>query len=148
MSKLNISDYVSEENVENFIKFTEDFFCDHKNEYPDVYNKFKKEMEDHFYHITPEIAIEAVSKLKRKDGLMGEKWSRDDTNEVSRQYKLAEKYPDLNPCEFYFAMNYAYAVHYYPSFTIQNFIDIAFDEIHDKNVSIKHKIKEMVEYEA
>ena len=61
---------------------------------------------------------------------------------------LAEKYPDLNPCEFYFAMNYAYAVHYYPSFTIQNFIDIAFDEIHDRNVSIKHKIKEMIEYEA
>ena len=148
MNKLNISEYVSEENVEHFIKFIEDFFCDHKDENPEIYEEFQKDLEDHFYDVTPEIAIKAVSKLKRKDGLRGEKWSRDDTNELSKQYKLAEKYPELNPCEFYFAMNYAYAVHYYPSFTIQNFIDIAFDEIHDRNVSIKHKIKEIVEYKA
>ena len=68
MNKIDISEYVSEENVENFIKFTEDFFCDHKDEYPEMYEEFQKDMEDHFYYVTPEIAIKAVSKLKRKDG--------------------------------------------------------------------------------
>ena len=68
MNKLNISEYISEENVENFIKFTEDFFCDHKDENLEIYEEFQKDLEDHFYYVTPEIAIKAVSKLKRKDG--------------------------------------------------------------------------------
>lgn len=142
MIKRIINDYLENGNGEDLAEFIDKFFCEHK----ELYNEFRASAEDALAVITPEIAVEAVSKLVRKDGTVGEKWSRADTNEVARQYGLAEKYSDFDPCVFYFAMNYAFAVHHYPAFTIQNFIDIAFDEIHNKNVSLRRRIKEMAEH--
>lgn len=113
----------------------------------DLYADFKEELEDFVYELTEEIIVEAASFLKRKDGFTGAKWTREEVDSVAKQFdaemKVKSHDKDYDPLLFWFAMNYAYATHSALNKTISVYIDLAVDEMTDKNVCIKEKIREI-----
>ena len=129
--------------VEKFYEFLDEYFVELKEKHHDVYDDFKEQLHDFVYEVDPEMVHDAVQKLIRKDGVVGAKWSKDDTNAVAKQYGLPAKRVEFDACVFYFAMNYVFAVHYSPDRTITHYVDLALDEIDDRNVCIKDKIREV-----
>jgi recombinational DNA repair protein RecT len=113
----------------------------------DMYVEFKEELEDFVYELTDEIIIETASYLKRKDGFVGPKWSREEVESVAKQFDAENKVKSHDkeycPILFWFAMNYAYATHSALNKTISVYIDLAVDELTDKNICIKDKIREI-----
>ena len=91
-----------------------------------------------------------VEKLRRRDGtLSGVRWSMEETCTLATQYDVENKtklcgkiYSDI---KFWFAMNYVFAVHYSITRTINGFVELAIDEMCNKNVCFDDIIKRIFE---
>lgn len=112
----------------------------------DLYNDFIDEFEDYIDYLEEEEIIGAITHLKKKDGTTGNKWSMEEVNAVVHQFNIKERLGE-NFCEklFYFAMNYAYAVHCSSNKTLSSYVETAIEEYLDHNIPIKHKIRMMNE---
>lgn len=113
-----------------------------KENHHEMYLEFMAEFDELVNEITDEDIIFAAENLCRKDGAKGPKWSMEETDKLMHQFNIKEKsHKEIREIEFWFAMNYAFATHASPNKTISVYIDLALDELHDKNVCFKHKIK-------
>lgn len=126
-----------------------DFMYDVMGRTPvDMANKFYDELDDFLDEITHEKIEHVLSHLHRKDGVVGIKWSLEETKTVAKQYdvrtKLKNHGREYDDDCWWFALNYAYAVHYCVSKSITNYVDIAIDEITNKNIKMKHIIRHML----
>lgn len=100
--------------------------------------------------VTPEMIHEAAEKLKRRDGSHSSiKWTKEETDVIEKQYDVKNKLGSYNTvydsCKFWFAMNYIYAVHFNINRTINGYVDLAVDELANKNVCFDKIIKDMVD---
>lgn len=137
-----------EEKIEEFSVFIEDFFKD--EEYADVHTDFYAEIEEFVDEVDEEMIAQTVEALRHKDGsLSGAKWSLEEVQNVAKQYDVKTK---IEACgckhdchKFWFAMNYVYAVHYSINRTINGYVDLAIDEICNKNVCFDKIIKKVFE---
>lgn len=129
--------------MEEFSEFICDYFKKIKEENKYIYYDFKKELDTFTFEIDEDIIEEAILHLERKDGKEGKKWEITDTDGVAKQYGIFEKHPELDPLIWYFALNYTYAVHYHGDRTIGDYVDLACEEIADKNICIISKIKHL-----
>ena len=132
----------SPESIEKISDLFEDLICDElKNNHRALYNEFMIEFDEIINEITDEDIECAVEHLCRKDGRKGAKWSREETDNIIKQFNIHEKaLKDFTEIEFWFSMNYAYAVHGGPNKTISAYIDLALDELFDRNVCFKSKV--------
>ena len=84
--------------------------------------------------------------LKRKDGTRsGIKWTKDEVASVAGQYDVKSKVEaagkKYDPLYFWFAMNYVYAVHNNTNRTLNGYVELAVDEITNKNICFHDVIK-------
>lgn len=138
------------EKMKDFSEFIEKLICGMESEYDDIKEYFISEIHEFTYEIDEEVVTKVISKLKHKDDTeSGCKWSSDETVNVIKQYGVKEKIESFgckfNPVTFYFAMNYVYAVHHSVNRTLNGYIDLAVDELLNKNVSFKNLICEILE---
>jgi hypothetical protein len=126
--------------------FEELITVDLKEENMELYEDFMDEFEDEIDFIEEEEVITAITFLKKKDGTPGNKWSMEEVEPVIKQFNIEERLGDhFCKKKFWFAMNYAYAVHCAPNKTLSNYVEMAIDELLDANVPIKCKIRIMNE---
>jgi hypothetical protein len=119
---------------------------DLKKENPELFMEFIEEFEEYTDFLSEEDIITAITYLKKKDGSPGNKWTKEEVDTVVKQFNIEERLGEHFCKEkFWFAMNYAYAVHCSPNKTLSNYVEMAIDEMMDANVSIKHKIRIMNE---
>jgi hypothetical protein len=135
------------EKMEEVTELFEGLVCEEvKFAMPVVYEKFMKEFNELLDDITDEDVKEAVSYLHKKDGTTGHKWTLEETKSVMSQFNIHEKAGrKVSEIEFWFGMNYAYASHYTPNKPVSYYIELAFDEIFDKNVCFNTKVKHLLE---
>lgn len=128
--------------MEEFAEFIQEFFKEKIKPVNDkTYHEFKKELDAFTFDIDEDVIECAIHHLVRKDGKEGIKWNFEDTNGVAKQYGIFTKNPELDALIWYFALNYTYAVHYHADRTISDYVDLACEEIADKNVCIIIKIR-------
>jgi hypothetical protein len=86
-------------------------------------------------YFTKETARYVVSKMKNKDGSVGEHWDRDTTDKV-----LYSKGYDFNPCDWYVALNMIYSDYYKSGRSDDTYIELAYDFLADEDAPA-HKMK-------
>lgn len=157
--KKKISEYISnylvkhagdEEKIGEFSTFIENFFTAIPEEYSAVNAEFHTEVENFTEEIDEEMLTEIVACLRHKDGtLSGAKWALDETKNVAKQYDVKTKVENCGKTfdchKFWFALNYVYAVHYSINRTINGYVDLAVDEMCNKNVCFDAIIRKIFE---
>lgn len=151
----HISDYLTkhtgdEAKIAAFGDFIDGFFAGMDEEYSDVVHAFEEEVEDFTEEVTTEMIAAIIENLKHRDGtLSGMKWSMDETSGLVSQYDIKNKMEQCGKhyCaeKFWFAMNYVYAVHYSLSRTLNAYVELAIDELCNKNICIDDMIKRIFE---
>ena len=79
-------------------------------------------------HFSKETSKYAVSKLKNKDGSIGEHWNKETTDRV-----LEEKGYDFNYCDWYYVLNMIYSDYYKSGRSDDTYIELAYDFLEDKD---------------
>ena len=137
-----------EEKMIELSKFVEAFFTDLGDDFDDVKEIFAESLCDYTYEISEEEIDAAVSKLMRKDGVVtGVKWTKPEIESIIKQYSIKDKFTEIG-CSFkelYFwaAMNYVFATHFNTNRTIAGYIELAVDELCNKNIDFDHILKYM-----
>jgi hypothetical protein len=134
--------------IEEFAEFVAEFFEGMDDDYKDVAMAFTDELEDFVYEIDEEVAMFIVENLKKRDGThSGMKWTKDETvavakqNDVERKIAASGKHYDC--LKFWIAMNYVYAVHYNINRTTNGYIELAIDEITNRNICFEDLVKKI-----
>ena len=139
--------YAGEEHkIEKFSMFLEDFFTEMGDEYQDVKEAFYEELENFTDEIDETMLVSILENLRKKDGTYsGIKWSKEEVESVSKQYDVknkVESYGKHYECDkFWFALNYVYAVHNSLNRTINGYVDLAIDEMTNKNICFDDLIR-------
>ena len=146
-----ISNYVlkhidDQEKITDLAKFIEAFFVDLGDDFEDIKEIFAESLDDYTYEITEEELEKAASMLLHKDGsASGIKWSHDEIDSVIKQYNIKDKFVELKcnfcPLYFWFAMNYVYATHYNVNRNVNGYIELAIDELCNKNICFDNILK-------
>lgn len=132
------------EKITELSDIIEHFFSESDNEM-EFYNKLDKLTNE----VTEEMITAVIGNLKHRDGSHSDiKWSKEDIeNNIVRQYdvknKLATYGKTYDNCKFWFAMNYVYAVHHNVNRTLNGYVDLAIDEMCNKNMCFDDMIREM-----
>jgi hypothetical protein len=140
----------NEEKMGEFSDFIEAFFCDMEEDYAEVKAGFYSELEDFTEELDEEMIHAMVEKFRRKDGTVsGVKWSLEEIENVAKQYDVKSKFEGTGrSCDlvkFWVSMNYVYAVHYSINRTINGYIDLAVDELTNKNICFDVLLKKIFE---
>jgi recombinational DNA repair protein RecT len=140
----------NEEKMKDFSDFIEGFFCEMEEEYSEVKTGFYSELEDFTDELDEEMLHELVAAFKRKDGTVsGVKWTLEEIEGVTKQYDVKSKFEGTGrQCDlvkFWVAMNYVYAAHYSINRTINGYIDLAVDELTNKNICFDSLLKKIFE---
>jgi hypothetical protein len=138
------------EKIHGLSKFVEKFFCEMDESYAEIKEGFITEIEDFVDELDEEMIHQVAENLKHKNGdLSGIKWSKEEVASVVKQYDVASK---LEACgkkydclHFWLAMNYVYATHHSNSRTINGYVDLAIDELCNKNICFDHLVKKIFE---
>jgi hypothetical protein len=151
--KKNIHQYLEKNGtdigkMEAFAMFVEEFFEGVEEEYKEIAIAFKEELDDFVYEIDEEVAIFIVENLKKRDGTVaGVKWSKEETNAVAKQNdverKIAASGKPYDCLKFWIAMNYVYAVHYNVNRTTNGYIELAIDELTNRNICFEDLVKKI-----
>jgi uncharacterized protein with WD repeat len=150
--KTAVSNYLhkyghDEEKVNEFAEFLEMFFHDAPEEHHEMVSEFEDEIEDFVWEISDEELMAAIENLKRRDGThSGIKWTHDETCLAAKQFGVEAKIKELKKghfesLKFWFAMNYVYAVHYKSDKSLSCYVELAIDELTNKNVHFDDIIK-------
>jgi hypothetical protein len=149
--KHNIHEYLKKHGtdntkLENFAEFIENFFESAEEGYMDMAEAFCEELEEFVFELDEEMAAEIVNALVRRDGTpSGMKWSHSETDIVAKQNAIPEKIEAIHKrydsVKFWLAMNYVYAVHYNINRTVNGYIELAMDEMTNKNICFDELIK-------
>lgn len=140
------NDTMGEDRVHILANFIEDFFVDMDDEHSDLRETFYEELEDLTYEADEETLMQIVENLKHKDGThVGQKWTKAEVASVAKQYDAKSKIEALDGkyCElkFWFMMNYVYAVHYSVSRSVNGYIELAIDELMNKNLCFNDLVR-------
>ena len=76
-------------------------------------------------HLSEDMAMEWVSRMKNRDGSVGEHWKMQDTDSFKGQF---------NGADFYAILNMMYSDHYNPKFTTNDYVQMAKEWFEDEDV--------------
>lgn len=143
-----LSDYVmahrdDEEKIHELAHRIEGFFEDSEHGV-----EFYDELDEMTNEITEDMIVAVSEVLCQRDGThVPPKWTKEDAENLAKQYdikhKLAGYGKEYKPCKFWFAMNYAYATHYNLNRTLNGYVDLAIDELANKNTCFDHIIRDI-----
>lgn len=150
-----ISDYMAKhagdhEKIVEFSDFVDGFFGDMDEELVDIKDAFYNELKDITEEITDDMIHDIVDNLRHKDGsYSGMKWSKEEVEAIAKQYDAESKLQAVGKkycsMKFWLAMNYVYAVHYSISRTINGYVDLAIDELSNKNICFDDLVRKIFE---
>ena len=80
-------------------------------------------------NLTEAEAIEWVSRMRNKDGTVGEHWTMNQTTEI-----LKSKGFKYNPYDFYAVMNMIYSDYFNPKFDIETYVELTKDWLDDVDI--------------
>lgn len=83
-------------------------------------------------HLSKDVAEKWVSKMKNKNGTIGEHWSYEQTTQL-----LKEKDLKLNECDFYATLNMIYSDNYNAKFDLSTYVELAKDWLCDVDIEDK-----------
>lgn len=106
--------------------------------HPAEVDKFLVDMENELCYppLTEAEAKEYVSHMENKDGSTGEHWTLE---QVKDYMKSHSEYSNLNPYDFYVAINMMYSDYFKPTTTTETYAAMAKDFIDDKDAP-KNKV--------
>lgn len=134
-----IDKYIDEASEDDMHKLTHkmDSFIEEVREYhPEIVDNFLMKVDLILNpNFTKETAEYAVSKMKNKDGSIGEHWDYDTTTKV-----LNNKKYDFKPCDWYYVLNMIYSDYYKSGRSDDTYIELAHDFLAD-NDAPEHKAK-------
>lgn len=135
-----------EHKIEKFSMFLENFFDEMEEEYHEVKEAFFEELEDFTDEIDETMMHTILENLRRKDGVYsGVKWTKEEVETVCKQYDVkarVESYgKSYDLVKFWFALNYVFAVHNSMNRTINGYVDLAIDEMTNKNICFDDLIR-------
>lgn len=138
----------NDEKIQNFAFFIESFFHDMDEDYSDIKEAFCEELEDFTDEVDESMVTAIVENLKRKDSIhSGVKWTIEETETVCKQYDVKNKVESLgkryDPLKFWLSMNYVYAVHFSINRSVTGYVDLAIDEMTNKNICFDDVVKRM-----
>lgn len=116
---------VMEELTEMVSDFIEEVKEHHKDKVDDFIMSVDLLLNPHF---TRETSKYAVSKMKNKDGSIGEHWDYETTSKV-----LENRGYDFNHCDWYVALNMIYSDYYKSGRSDDTYIELAYDFLSDKD---------------
>lgn len=126
----------SEENMEMLTCKTDKFVEEVREHHPEMVDKFLMKVDLALNpDFTKETAKYVVSKMKNKDGSIGEHWNYDTTSKV-----LEAKGYDFKPCDWYYVLNMVYSDYYKQGRTDDTYVEMAYDFLNDVD-GPKHKAK-------
>lgn len=136
------------EKREELSNFIEKFFCEMDEEYEDVKEAFIEELGEFVEEVDEEMLVAILENIKKKDGTRtGIKWTKEETNSVANQYDVKTKVEaagkKYDPVYYWFAMNYVYAVHNNANRTLNGYVELAVDELCNKNICFHDVIKKI-----
>lgn len=141
-----------EEKMSHFADFIDGFFNSMDEEHMDIKEAFYEELEDFTEEVDEDMARAIINNLKKKDGAhVGMKWSMEEVESVCKQYDVRNKVEALgkhyDPVKFWLSMNYVYAVHCSVNRSTTGYVDLAIDEMTNKNICFdslfKHVFKKI-----
>lgn len=151
--KKNIQSYLekninSPEKVEKFASFVEDFFKDMDEDKEYIIHQFEDDLEEITDEIDENMLKIIIENLRKRDGSHSEiKWTHDETSVLCSQYGVADKLKSLgkeyDKTKFWFAMNYVYATHYSSNRLNSGYVELAIDELCNKNIRFDDIIKKI-----
>lgn len=155
-----IADYIAEylekhtgheEHTRKLANFIEDFITSKSEEDKELelLESFYEEIEEFTDELTEEDIAAMIKCFKHRDGSeSGMKWTIEEIDSVATQYnapaKLAELGHDFCLPIFWLAMNYVYATHFSVSRTINGYLELAIDELANKNVCFERLVKHLM----
>lgn len=110
--------------------------------HPAEVDKFLADMETAICYppLTEEQAKEYVEHMKNKDGTEGRHWSLEQTMDYMKTHS---DYANLNPLDFYVAMNMMYSDYYKATFSTDQYAVMAKDFIGDKDAPSNKVVRYM-----
>jgi hypothetical protein len=153
--KKQISEYINhyitkhishEDKLSDLSEFIHDFFNNMDDEYLEVKEAFYEALESFTGEIDEDMARAIIENLKKKDGShSGMKWTVEEVETVCKQYDVRSKVEILgkryDSVKFWIAMNYVYAVHFSINRSTTGYIDLAIDEMTNKNMCFDELVK-------
>lgn len=125
-----IDKYINEASEEDMHGLTHkmDCFVEEVREYhPEMVDKFLIKVDLVLNpNFTKETAQYAVSKMKNKDGTVGEHWNYDTTTKV-----LEAKGYDFKPCDWYYVLNMIYSDYFKSGRSDDTYVEMAYDFLTD-----------------
>ena len=125
-----IDEYGRDGNIETMERLTRkiDHFVEEVREHnPEMVDKFLMKVD---LLVNPdfseETALYAVSKMKNKDGTIGEHWNYETTTKV-----LEAKGYNFKPCDWYYTLNMIYSDYYKSGRSDDIYVDLAKDFLND-----------------
>lgn len=129
-------DTASDESMHKLTHKMDKFVEEVREKHPDMVEKFLMKVDLVLNpSFTKETAKYAVSKLKNKDGTMGEHWNYDTTEKV-----LYSKGYDFDDADWYYALNMIYSDYYKSGRSDDTYIELAHDFLSDSDAP-KNKAK-------
>jgi hypothetical protein len=122
----------TEEQNDQAIEVLSEIMHDLQKRYPVYYKKYDDKLEKIYNHnsMTKEEALEYVSKMRNKDGTIGEHWTLDQVKDYMQSHS---EYSNLNLYDFYVAINMMYSDYFKPTTTTDTYASMAKDFIDDKD---------------
>lgn len=129
-------DTASDESMHKLTHKMDKFVEEVREKHPDMVEKFLMKVDLVLNpSFTKETAKYAVSKLKNKDGTMGEHWNYDTTEKV-----LYSKGYDFDDADWYYTLNMIYSDYYKSGRSDDTYIELAHDFLSDSDAP-KNKAK-------
>ena len=120
-------DDASEEDMEKLTEKTDKFVEEVSMSNPELVNKFLMKIDLVLNpHFTDDTAKYVVSKMKNKNGTMGEHWDKVTTDRV-----LHSKGYDFRSCDWYYVLNMIYSDFYKDGRSDETYIELAHDFLDD-----------------
>jgi hypothetical protein len=114
--------------MEMYNEFVEKLACAVKETNHELYHEFKEFIEESLEKIYYDQVERVLESLVRKDGQTGIKWSIEETNNISESWNLCKE----DKLVFWYSMNKLFSSHYNPSFSLDFYIGLSKDMLHDE----------------
>ena len=115
--------------MEHLTKKINHFVEEVREKHPELVEKFLLKVDLLLNpHFTRETSEYAVSKMKNKDGSVGEHWDYDTTSRV-----INSKGYDFKECDWYYVLNMIYSDYYKTGRSDETYIELAYDFLSDKD---------------
>lgn len=136
-------DIASNERMRDSLCVLDNFVEDMRSKHPDEVDTMLSDIDDTLNpYMNEEDAREITSHFKNKDGTVGAKWSKSETDSVANKYGIPLDSNEFNDWDWFTVMNMVYSDHYHSGWGADIYADLAKDFLHDPDAKWVGKTKD------